>query len=95
MITIMPRILNKYKDGIPRGSIYIGRPSPFGNPFEIGRDGTREEVIEKFTSWIYGHPDLMARVKSELRGKDLVCFCHPRPCHGDVLLKIANEEDVQ
>ncbi|WP_129677783.1 DUF4326 domain-containing protein [Candidatus Chloroploca sp. Khr17] len=26
------------------GDHYIGRPSPLGNPFVIGRDGTRAEV---------------------------------------------------
>jgi hypothetical protein len=26
----------------------------------------------------------------ELRGKDLVCWCAPEACHGDVLLRLAN-----
>ena len=34
----------------------------------------------------------MARVRDELSGKRLGCFCAPLPCHGDVLAEIANSE---
>lgn len=39
--------------------VYIGRPSKWGNPFSIGRDGSREEVIEKYREWIESQPDLL------------------------------------
>ena len=86
----MPRVLNKYKQTIPAGAVYIGRPSKFGNPFVIGRDGTRDEVIAKHRAHLLKNPDLINLVKRELRGKDLVCFCAPQPCHGDTLLEVAN-----
>ena len=41
----MCTVVNKYKEYY---DIYIGRGSPYGNPFVIGKDVTREEVIEKF-----------------------------------------------
>jgi len=85
----MPRILNKYKDAIPEGAVYIGRPSIWGNPFIIGKDGTREEVIAKYRRHILGNPGLLSHLY-EIRGKDLICFCAPQPCHGDVLLELAN-----
>lgn len=72
--------------------VYIGRPSPWGNPFEIGPDGTREEVIAKYRAWL-ARPEkraLRERVRKELRGKVLGCWCAPKACHGDVLLEIAN-----
>lgn len=47
--------------------IYIGRPSKWGNPFIIGRDGTREEVVAKYEAWLTGRPELMAALP-ELRG---------------------------
>lgn len=84
------KVLNKYKDVITKNAVYIGRPSPFGNPFVIGRDGTREEVVEKYRNWILKQPELIEKVKKELKGKNLVCFCSPKACHGDILLKIAN-----
>lgn len=70
--------------------IYIGRPGKWGNPFVIGRDGTREEVIAKYESWILRHPDLLASLP-ELKGKILGCWCAPHPCHGDILIKLANK----
>lgn len=87
----MAQVLNKLRDEIPKDSVYIGRPSKWGNPFVIGRDGSRGEVIRKYEAWIRKDPDLVESAKRELRGKDLVCFCSPKPCHGDVLMGIANE----
>lgn len=85
------RLYNKHRADVPAGAVYIGRGGPYGNPFVIGRDGDRDQVIALYTEWIRTQPDLLARVRRELRGKDLVCFCAPCPCHGDVLLKLANE----
>lgn len=86
----MPRVLNKYRDTIPSDAVYIGRPTKWGNPFSIGKDGTREEVIAKHRKWFLSQPSLMEEAKTELRGKDLFCFCAPKSCHGDLLLEIAN-----
>ncbi len=73
-----------------RYDTYIGRPSKWGNPFEIGKDGTREEVIAKYEQYIRGRPDLLAAL-SELKGHILGCWCAPKPCHGDVLLRLIDE----
>ena len=86
----MPKVLNKYKDGVPADAVYIGRPSKWGNPFVIGKDGTREEVITKYRAWLLARPAKVETAKRELAGKDLVCFCAPKACHGDVLLEVAN-----
>ena len=67
--------------------VYIGRPGPWGNPFEIGKDGTREEVIQKFRDWILSEPLLMQELVT-LKGKTLGCWCSPKPCHGDVLIDL-------
>lgn len=88
----MPKVLNK-RDGMPDGAVYVGRPSKWGNPFQVGRDGDRAEVIRKFTMWLLERPMMLASTE-ELRGKDLVCWCSPEPCHADVLLKIANADPV-
>jgi hypothetical protein len=71
--------------------VYIGRPSKWGNRFEIDRDGNREEVIEKYREWIHTRPALMKQAKKELKGKVLGCWCKPKACHGDVLAEIADE----
>jgi len=85
----LPRILNKHAQDIPANATYIGRGSPWGNPFVIGRDGDRNEVVAKHAAWILTQRQLLARLH-ELRGRDLVCFCSPRHCHGETLRRLAH-----
>jgi hypothetical protein len=85
----MPRVLNKHRHGSPAGSVYIGRPGKWGNPFLIGKDGDRDQVVELYRVWILTQSRLLESI-AELRGKDLVCYCAPAVCHGDVLLELAN-----
>lgn len=69
--------------------VYIGRPSVWGNPYIIGVDGTRAEVIEKYRLYVLDSPVMLAALPS-LKGKVLGCWCAPAPCHGDVLVELAN-----
>lgn len=84
------RVLNIQLDGRTPNDVYIGRPSKWGNPFVIGRDGDRHEVIVKYRKWLKSQPKMMAMARKELKGRDLSCYCAPQECHGDVLIKIAN-----
>lgn len=86
----MPKVYNK-KYSTPKNSVYIGRPSKWGNPFVIGKDGDRETVVSKFAEYILSNDCLMKQLH-ELKGKDLVCYCAPELCHGDILLILANEQ---
>ena len=72
--------------------VYIGRGrgSKWGNPFVIGIDGTRDEVIEKYRIWVRTQPHLMAEIH-KLHGKRLGCWCGKQHCHGEVILEIAAE----
>lgn len=70
--------------------VYVGRPSKWGNPFVIGKDGSREDIIAKYEAWIKKQPYLMAALP-ELKGKSLGCWCAPLACHADVLDRLANE----
>ena len=97
----MIRVINIRNE--PLGdAVYIGRmnprrglpASPFANPFRIGRDGPRGAVIEKYRVYFWQRPELIARARSELRGKTLACWCAPLPCHGDILLAVANREET-
>lgn len=83
-----PRVFNlkdKHRIPIPRGAVYCGRGSPYGNPFIAGTHGSRAHVIARFTKEVL--PDLDV---SALRGKHLVCHCAPLPCHCDHILEKAN-----
>jgi hypothetical protein len=86
-----------HKDRVPQGvtfgkTVYVGRPSAYGNPFKIGPDGTRSDVIKKFRDW-WLHEDqtaLRKRAVIECRDKVLLCWCHPDPCHADVIAEYVN-----
>lgn len=69
----MCKVLNARKVGKRSSAmqVYIGRPSKWGNPFVIGRDGSRADVIAKYRAWIVAQPALMNAL-DELRGRDLV-----------------------
>lgn len=69
--------------------IYCGRPSDWENPFVIGKDGTRKQVIEKFKQYMDCRYDLIVRLH-ELKGKILGCWCSPQSCHADYLAFLAN-----
>jgi hypothetical protein len=84
------RVWNKRRSP-PIGAVYVGRPTKWGNPFEIGRDGDRAAVIAKHRAWLCDQPHLMAALP-ELRGRDLVCWCAPAACHGDTLMEFANAQ---
>lgn len=74
--------------------VYIGRGSKWGNPFVIGKDGDRNDVIRLHVSWIVGQSQLMAALP-ELKGKVLGCWCAPQACHGDTLLALAKFNATQ
>ena len=61
----MCRVLNARQVGKQPAAdrVYVGRPSKWGNPFAIGRDGTRDQVIAKYRVWIVLQPALMAALE--------------------------------
>lgn len=79
--------------------VYIGRPGPWGNPYSHKPSNVQgtvivssvTEAIMKFEQYARSDQEFVARIKRELKGKVLGCFCKPQPCHGDVLAKIAEE----
>lgn len=90
------KVVNVYKDSY---DVYIGRAtgtgtSIWGNPFVVGTDGEQGECVEKY------EPYIREKLKSgeipltelrKLKGRRLGCFCKPKTCHGDVLVKLVNE----
>ena len=86
---------------VDRNAVYIGRAngrrgfakSFWSNPFHLGYDGTRVEVIEKYRAYLMDQPNLLARLP-ELRGKVLGCFCAPLACHGDCLVELVEALEV-
>jgi predicted nucleic acid-binding Zn ribbon protein len=87
------------KSGEPY-DLYIGRASPrhglkrsiWHNPYKIGEDGTREEILAKYEHYLLESQDLIDQLP-ELRGKVLACWCAPEPCHGDVLVRLVSRAE--
>jgi predicted NAD-dependent protein-ADP-ribosyltransferase YbiA (DUF1768 family) len=93
----LPVVHNKHANTAPETAVYIGRPTKWGNPFSHQAETsakwkcqTRDEAVEKYADWVVQQPELMKSLH-ELKGKDLVCWCAPKKCHGDILLKLANK----
>jgi len=95
----MPKVYHCKNVPYDVDAVYVARPTKYGNPYSH-KDGTlakfkvetREEAIAKYEEWIRNQPELIAMVKKELKGRDVSCWCFPARCHGDVLIKIANED---
>lgn len=81
---------NKYSEY----DVYIGRPSKWGNPYSIGKDGDRTEVIDKYKEYLREHPELITDARNELKGKTLGCWCAPQLCHGDILAFVAEGNNL-
>lgn len=62
--------------------------SKWANPYVIGKDGTREEVLALYRAYITDNAELMAALP-ELLNKTLVCWCAPEACHCDILKELA------
>lgn len=100
------RIQRKRTKGwkMPENTVYVGRGTQWGNPYVVGKDGTREECIAKYAKDLlpYNHKtgtmrdfyvsQLWLEEIMKLKGKNLACWCKPsEACHADWLLAMANE----
>ncbi len=94
---------------MPPNTVNVTRPGKYGNQRKVGDtffddktgdpiEGTPEVVVKIFRQdmvWLAkNYPMLVRNLLEPLKGKDLACWCKPgEPCHGDVLLEIANNDD--
>lgn len=89
-------ILNKATDRIPDGAVYVGRPTAWGNPFVVRvPHPTRAEAVELFRQWVWKPERMGLRnlARKLLKGKDLVCWCAPKPCHAEIWRDIAKSPE--
>lgn len=86
-------IKNKKTDGMQISWIYIGRPGPWGNPFVLKHESQRDEILIQYEKWLLKQIEIGSIKKEDvlnLKGETLVCWCHPKKCHGHVLKKYAD-----
>ena len=87
---IMTSVVNIRSLPHEKYDVYIGRGSPFGNPFRIQQGRTREQAIELYRQMMKKRmlsDDEFADEVCSLKGKRLGCFCKPLACHGDVIVE--------
>lgn len=95
---------------MPENTVYVGRPTIWGNPFIPGKEnpllpGRKVQDLRHAFCLYRAHaplvPKLVAAARAHLRGKNLACWCPIHPyaedgyCHADVLLEIANSTETE
>jgi hypothetical protein len=89
--TVVNLKTHPYTIYIGRANVTMGLPrSPFCNPYPETQYRNRVQSINAFRAYLKAYPELMERVRRELKGEVLGCYCHPKPCHGDVLARVAD-----
>ena len=81
------KIYNRRHKNVPKGAVYVGRPSQWGNPFT---SGNKSQNIEDFREYAEKRICKQPQWLEPLRGKSLVCWCAPKACHGEVLIELSN-----
>lgn len=82
------RILNIKRDPIPPDAVYVGRGTPWGNPYRIGKHGGRDRVIALYRRHLWRQIQAGEITPTQLRAlanHDLVCHCAPARCHSEVI----------
>jgi hypothetical protein len=74
---------------MPENTVYVGRPTKFGNPYSISYVlQTREAVLKAYEEWLKSKIDFDPHFLDELKGKNLACWCTlNQKCHADILLR--------
>ena len=93
------KVYNKSHNDAPIGAVSIMRPSIWGNPYAIYRDGNRDEVCDKYREFLHKlldvRPDILEQFTTLMQTADgLLCCCKPKRCHGDEIVAEAIERGI-
>ena len=95
---------NKNNEYIGRkGVVFINKErfpkkdSIWANPFKLNKDGSREEILIKYETYIrdrLNNDNILKDNLLNLKNKNLGCWCYPELCHGNILLKLIEEYSI-
>ena len=97
----MITVVNKYKHTPTPNDVYIGRGSPFGNPYVIGSKYTRDAAVDAYATYLNAKMQYSPEFREDVKkladkakrgGVNLVCFCKPQRCHGEELKTLLEKE---
>ena len=84
--------------------VYIGRRFTMGqwdlpesiwaNPYKVKEYGSEEKVCELYETYMRERLNKEPTLREQLqllKGKTLGCWCKPKMCHGDILVKLIKE----
>jgi hypothetical protein len=86
------RIQRLRGERLPGNTVFVGRPTRFGNPYRCSSAvRERERAVQQYRQYLFNHPELIEAARADLAGHDLACWCplDDGPCHADVLLDLA------
>jgi hypothetical protein len=75
--------------------VYVGRPSPLGNPFILKKESDRSHILEQYRKYLWekiqARDETILQALSSLKDDDtLICWCHPKPCHAEIIIRAYN-----
>lgn len=79
------------KRGLPPNTVRVDRITPYGNPFKVGVDGNRDTVCNMFEDYARQRLQTEPHWLDPLKGKNLACWCYPKRCHAETLMRLANK----
>lgn len=89
----MPKVYNIQMGRVPKHAVLVDRSTVWGNPYRMRGEDTRDTVITQFEIYAMRRMQEEPEWLTPLKGKDVVCHCAPKRCHGDILVRLANETE--
>ena len=86
----MPKVV-RITERVP-GAVRVDRATVWGNPFHMYSEDDREKVCAHFEAYAEKRVTDDPTWLEPLRGKDLACWCAPKRCHAETLLRLANRQ---
>lgn len=90
-------IYNKHRpQHVPKDAVLVDRTTKYGNHAYRMKTATRTErlwAMLAFARYLKSSPELIADIRKNLRGRDLVCWCTPFDCHAEIIQGVAIAEN--
>ncbi len=73
------------------GAMVVDRGTNWGNPFIMRDESDRDRVCDLYEQYAKWRLTVEPMWLTPLIGKHLACWCAPKRCHAETLIRLANE----